>query len=138
MGDIDPSAEDPAPTSQSISTEKKWFALRASGNVKDWQLDTERQKIRHRTFTFYFALACVALGYLFAVALFMGCVQPSGIIAEKLDGHTLLIMVGVLLLIPTAILLTLVKDKPSHDVESPMLIVGKELVEVLKTWISKK
>lgn len=103
----------------------------------DPQLDGERQKIRHRTWTFYSALTCVFFGYIFVAALFVGCIQPKGVIADKLDGHSLLITLGVLLLIPTAILLTLIKERPGHEVESPLLIVGKELVEVLKVWVSK-
>lgn len=132
----DPSADDSETTRYSVAPSEP--TSRSEQSKPNSQLDGERQKIRHRTWTFYSSLVCVALGYIFVAALFVGCIQPSGVIAAKLDGHSLLIMLGVLLLIPTAILLTLIKERPGHEVESPLLIIGKELVEVLKTWVGLK
>lgn len=132
----DPSADDSETTRYSLASGDT--TAKPEPSKPNPQLDGERQKIRHRTWTFYSSLVCVGLGYIFVAALFVGCIQPSGVIAAKLDGHSLLIMLGVLLLIPTAILLTLIKERPGHEVESPLMIVGKELVEVLKTWIGSK
>lgn len=104
----------------------------------DPELDSARQKIRHRTWTFYSALFCAGLGYLVFGLVFVGAITPAEGLAKTLDGHSFLILMGMLALAPTAILLTLIKEKPGHDIESPLIVVGKELVEVVKTWLSNK